>query len=255
MSTEIINFSHESEVIRQAIHSCAKRRIPAILTIEGMQFTGKSTLLDRAGEIAEENNCVISRIDCADYFDPHLILDYIADDIRNEIGPTCLSEYHKFSRRSVENSDVQINNAFFYGATVSVHTIHDRRGLQRHLTSQFFDDISKFTLGGTKISPFVVLIDSFEKATPETAIWINNDLIRNVIKSKNVVLLVGGIKAPVICRQHKKWHSSLILSGINLDDWIDFARERRSGFSLSHVKSSFEKSNGIPGLMLPLLNP
>ena len=186
------------EEARRVLNSTLTSAGPRLITIRADSGKGKFTLLSWF-----EDQCRAQNIACAmltfrevKSFDGFQVLDALA----RKLKPCAFAEYRKGIGELLSSvgASVTIQNVTLEGSQISgIQAIGSDPVRKRHilarLSESWFADVEAFAAARTaaRRHHVVVILDTFEEASEEVKVWLQ-DALQIVREKANVVLVVAG---------------------------------------------------------------
>lgn len=209
----VANFDNEVTLFTRIIsRECATR----VAFVSGESLVGKTTLLERFGDVcvAMGQPYVIANLKRP--HDPHALLDHIAETLPD--GE--MSDYWTYSDEvaSAEPSFSLKNfHSWFSKIQVSFSSAGQVRAQQRRLTREFFKAWQK----GSRGRVLAILLDHYEAAPLELREWVADELLPKTCRSSNVVAVVAGQQLPPNERMSPA-PEQMLLGSIELEHWSTY---------------------------------
>ena len=142
----------------------------------------------------------------------------------NAILATRGSEVTVVTKADLSGADIGDSNKLRIGSDVHVHE-GDRT---IRLGEALIEDLLSHP------GPALVILDTYDQATPECAKWVLGSLLPVVAKHPRLFCVVGGRSVPSVDEHRLSWgeavHIQTLANEISLDDWYEYACQLFPGF-------------------------
>jgi hypothetical protein len=222
------------------------------LIIEEASGRGKSRLLQCFKAVCEEHAEAWSYVDLVSgSLTPIDILKRIAGDLEGVAVDRC---WEVLSKRSVVSLPVEIRgNKTLGSATFIVESIihverltpEEQKQLWSDAAEGFRHDLRDYgkAVPGRTV---VLLLDTFEKAAPESQLWISDHLLPAVARKRvaGLLIVVAGKNCPKASGEWEAEYESMSLVPLTGKHWAEYAKLVGSTLTEDQVKQIYEKYEG-----------
>ncbi|MCB0033665.1 MAG: ATP-binding protein [Anaerolineales bacterium] len=220
MTLTLANYKQEQQLFQQFIRPDSEQRI---LMFHGESGAGKSHLLNYCLQNATNEGIpsAVMQLRGSDNTIPHLF---------NRIGrrhgwtrfpsfTTIIGEITETPQAERGESWLRQMRRHLNGLIQPSQSADQRQGIFRELTDAWFEDAQDFE------RPFLVAVDTYERATAEFEQWFSSDFLSWTADSEMVRVLIAGQKTPEVSGD---WHfctSIHQLQGVReAEAWLPFAQ-------------------------------
>lgn len=190
-----------------------------VLLVKGEKMMGKSRILKEYTKISQSKDVRSVFIDLKSKSEEFLLLYEIAQQIDISLFPRFSTAYSKFTNQSTSVNQV---NQFFSKINIqddSAEKLYKYRLLE--LRSAFLSDLNSFP----KDSECLVIIDSFDAATPSVQKWLAEDFLAPISKKPQIKIVVAGTTIPEPATSWEDCSQVYELGSVSKDDCLSFCGE------------------------------
>jgi len=227
----------------------------SILLVNDASGQGKSCLLRVFGEHCRSDGIPTAHIDLkGGSLTPIDILRTVQTDVRPLILDRCnsiLNNPHGYDSPSIQITDnagfgkteYSIQQTYVQGRSLS---IEDQKQWWANGAQALLDDFSEISKSASK--RFVLLFDTYEKASPETRDWISNHLLRMAtpLRISCLCIVLAGKETPVPTSEWEHYYQMLDLEPLQLEHWIAYAKLVRANVTYEQIELVYRKYKHQP---------
>ncbi len=222
------------------------------LILEEASGRGKSRLLQCFKTVCHEHAQAWSYVDLVSgSLTPIDILKRLAGDLEGVAVERC---WEVLSKRGVVSLPVEIRDNKALGSTTfivesTVHVERLTREEQRQLWSDAAEGFRHDLRDYGKVAQgrvVVLLFDTFEKAAPESQLWISDHLLPAVARKRvgGLVIVVAGKKCPKASGEWEAECESMSLLPLKQEHWAEYAKRVGSTLTENQIQQVYEKYEG-----------
>src|SRR5574341_490204 len=190
-----------------------------ILLIKGEKMMGKSRILQEYTKISRSKEAGSVFVDLKSKSEEFLILYEIAQQIDISLFPRFSTAYSKFTRQSTSVNQVK---QFFSKINIqddSAEKLYKYRLLE--IREEFLSDLNSLA----KDAECLVIIDSFDAATPSVQKWLAEDFLAPISKKQQIKIVVAGTTIPEPTTSWEDCSQVYELGSVSKEDCVAFCGE------------------------------
>lgn len=228
----------------------------SILLIEDTSGQGKTKLIELYNRHCSDQKLPKAHVDLkAGSLTPIDILRTIRTDIRPLELPCC-GEVIQRPRALPVAVDMSDNKSvgqahYVVNTTVQVNGLspEERQQWWTMAAQAFFDDIS--ALSQSNANRFILLFDTFEKASSETQNWITDQLLRMATPERmpGLFIVLAGKMLPEPSGEWAPFSQILTLRPLKVEDWFKYSEIVGSTLTKEQIQQLYIKHQSTPNKM------
>ena len=226
------SLANRKEELKLFLDIASGQHSKRILLIEGESGLGKTKLLEQFVE-----HCP-SQIDCIpiDLRSAQLGIPYIFSTVRRRLASQKFTQLTARLKEFLQGEKVEIKDNIMIGQEQQIQVLLNVDPATRQfrldaLREAFFQDLWAIQ------SPIVLILDTFNEAPPELAVWLGGEFLSNVANTPNLRVVIAGQKVPektiewMGCCEYRRLEAIR-----DVDAWWTFVQNQGLPFSRDAVE-------------------
>jgi hypothetical protein len=222
----------------------------SILLVNDESGQGKSSLLKVFNDHCQVGGIPTAHIDLkGGSLTPIDILRTVLTDLRPLTLNRCSSLLN--NPHSSHSPPIQIRDNTGIGTTdtyiqATSSSIEEQKQWWASGAQALLDDFSEISKSAPK--RFVLIFDTYEKASPETKDWISNHLLRMATPRRVscLCIVLAGKETPSPTSEWEHYYQMLDLEPLQLEHWLDYAKLVRADVASEQIELVYRKYKHQP---------
>ncbi len=236
----LANRTEELKLFKQIVTGQNPKRI---LLIEGESGVGKTNLLGQFAHCCSPGvSCVSIDLKSA----KELGVPYILSALRKRLGRENFLQFAKQVQEFLLLSNVEVRDNVMVGQDLQIQVAlnvdpETRKFRLVALQEAFFQDLRAINRS------IVIILDTFNEAPPELAVWLGGGFLSEVVDTPNLRVVIAGQRVPQLTVEWMADCEYCRLEAIkDVEAWCAFAQTQKFPFPKEAVKAIILTFQGQP---------